>query len=72
MTLAPFGDLVPQEVQDEVMAASDQLEAGEIVVFAGPILDQDGNVVVAEGEVLTADVMSDVDWLVEGMIGKPK
>lgn len=72
MALAPFGDLVPQEVQDEVQAMSDKLEAGEVVVFAGPILDQDGNVAVPEGEVLTADVMSDVDWLVEGMIGSPK
>ena len=72
MAMAPFGPLVPQEVQDEVMAVSAALETGEVVVFAGPILDQDGNVVVAEGEELTADVMSSVDWFVEGMIGNPK
>lgn len=72
MALAPFGPTVPQEVQDEVFAVRDSIEAGDVVVFAGPILDQDGNVVVAEGEELTADVMSSVDWLVEGMIGSPK
>ena len=72
MAMAPFGPLVPQEVQDEVMAVSAQVEDGTIVVFQGPILDQEGNVVVAEGEVLSADVMSNVDWFVQGMIGSPK
>jgi basic membrane lipoprotein Med (substrate-binding protein (PBP1-ABC) superfamily) len=72
MALAPFGPKVPQEVQDEVMAVSDSIESGETVVFAGPIYDQDGNVVVAEGDELTADVMSSVDWFVQGMVGSPK
>lgn len=72
MAMAPFGPLVPQEVQDEVLAVSAEVEAGTIVVFAGPILDQEGNVVVAEGEVLTPDLMSSVDWFVEGIIGSPK
>jgi basic membrane protein A len=72
MAMAPFGPLVPQEVQDEVLAVSAEVEAGTIVVFAGPIVDQDGNVMVAEGEVLTADLMSSVDWFVEGIIGSPK
>ena len=72
MALAPFGPLVPQEVEDEVMAVSAALESGETVVFAGPIYDQDGNVVVAEGDELTADVMSSVDWFVQGMVGSPK
>ena len=72
MAMAPFGPKVPQEVQDEVMAVSAALESGETVVFTGPILDQEGNVVVAEGDVLTADVMSSVDWFVQGMVGSPK
>jgi len=72
MEMAPFGPLVPQEVQDEVLAVSADVEAGTIVVFTGPVVDQDGNVVVAEGEVLTADVMGSVDWFVDGIIGSPK
>jgi basic membrane protein A len=48
------------------------LEAGTIVTFAGPILDQDGNVKIAEGEVLTDDMMSTVDWFVQGVVGSPK
>jgi basic membrane protein A len=48
------------------------LDAGKIVVFKGPILDQDGNVKVAEGETLSEDAMSSVDWFVQGVIGSPK
>ncbi len=72
MEMAPFGPLVPQEVQDEVLAVSADVEDGTIVVFTGPVVDQDGNVVVAEGEVLTADIMGSVDWIVEGIIGSPQ
>jgi basic membrane protein A len=70
--MAPFGPQVPQEVQDQVGQSRAAIEAGEIVVFSGPVVDQEGTVRVAEGEVLTADVMGSVDWFVEGVIGSPK
>jgi basic membrane protein A len=72
MALSEFGPEVPQEVIDKVNQTIADLDAGTIVTFAGPITDQDGNVVVAEGAVLTDDEMSNVNWLVEGMIGSPK
>jgi basic membrane protein A len=72
MAIAPFGPKVPQEVQDEVMQAGVDLDAGNIVVFAGPIVDQNGEVKVPEGEVLTDDLMSSVDWFVQGVIGSPQ
>lgn len=72
MTLSEFGPEVPQEVQDQVLQTIDDLDAGTIVAFKGPILDQDGNIVVKDGEVLTDDLMSNVDWFVQGMVGSPK
>ena len=72
MAIAPFGPKVPQEVQDLVMQAKADIEAGNIVVFKGPIKDQDGNIKVADGEVLSDDAMGSVDWFVEGVIGSPK
>lgn len=72
MALAPFGPKVPQEVKDKVAEVQAGLEAGTIVTFAGPIIDQDGNVKVNEGEVLTDDAMSSVDWFVQGVVGNPK
>ena len=72
MAVAPFGSKVPTEVQDYVNQVKADLEAGNIIVFKGPIVDQDGNVKVAEGEELTDDMMSSVDWFVKGVIGSPK
>ena len=72
MAMAPFGPKVPQEVKDKVAETQAAVEAGDTVVFAGPIVDQDGNVKIAEGEELTADLMGSVDWFVKGVIGSPK
>ncbi len=72
MALAPFGPNVPQEVQDAVMKTKADLESGAVVTFAGPILDQEGEVKIQEGEVLTDDMMSTVDWFVQGVTGSPK
>ena len=72
MEMAEFGPNVPQDVQDQVLQVKEQVEAEEITVFAGPIVDQDGNVVVPEGEVLSVEMMGSVDWFVQGVTGSPK
>jgi len=72
MAIAPFGPKVPQEVQDLVAQTQAAIESGETVVFEGPIVDQDGNIKVAEGEVLSDDAMGSVDWFVDGVVGSPK
>jgi len=72
MALAPFGPNVPQEVQDKVNQLLADLNAGKLVVFAGPIVDQDGTVRIAEGETLSDEEMGNVDWFVKGVIGQPK
>jgi len=72
MGIAPFGPHVPQEVQTLVTTKLAEIDAGTLVVFKGPIVDQNGNVVIAEGEVLTPDKMSGVDWFVKGVVGSPK
>ncbi len=71
MAIAPFGAKVPQEVQDKTNEVKGEIEAGTLVVFTGPVVDQDGNVKIAEGEVLTPDLMGSVDWFVEGVVGSP-
>ena len=72
MAMAPFGPKVPQEVKDEVDRVRADIAAGNLIVFAGPIVDQDGTVKVADGEELSADAMGSVDWFVEGVNGSPK
>ncbi len=72
MAVAPFGPKVPQEVKDKVTQTIADLDAGTIVVFKGPIVDQTGAVKVAEGSVLSDTDMSNVDWFVQGIDGSPK
>ncbi len=72
MAMAPFGPKVPQEVKDAVNQVQADLGSGKIVLFQGPIKDQNGNVKVAEGAVLGDDAMGSVDWFVEGVVGNAK
>ncbi len=66
--LAPMTDLVPQEVQDKVNEVAAQMEAGEYPIFAGPIYDTEGNVLVAEGETLDrAGIWTVMQSLVKGV-----
>ena len=72
MAMAPFGPNVPQSVKDAVLKVKDDLEAGSIVVFEGPILNQEGDIAIPEGSVLTDDLMGSVDWYIQGVTGSPK
>jgi basic membrane protein A len=72
MAVAPFGAKVPKDVQDKVLQAMKDADDGKVVVFKGPIKDQTGAVKVAEGETLTDDKMSALDWFVQGVVGSPK
>jgi basic membrane protein A and related proteins len=72
MAIAPYGPEVPQEVKDKVSEVQASLEAGTLLTFAGPIVDQNGEIRIKEGDVLTDDAMSNVDWFVQGVTGSPK
>jgi len=72
MAMAPFGPNVPQDVQDKVNALVGELNAGTLVVFKGPVVDQAGDVRVAEGATLGDEDMGNVDWFVKGVIGNTK
>lgn len=68
VTLAPFGANVPQEVQDEVLKVKDEIIAGTLKPFTGPIKDQSGAVRI-EGEQPDTVTLEKTDYLVEGVIG---
>jgi basic membrane protein A len=70
MVVAPFGDFVPQEVQDEVLGMIETLGTGELVVFAGPLYDQEGNERVPAGDAIPGWALGDTDWFVQGIIGE--
>jgi len=62
-------DLVPADVQEQTNAIYEKIANGEINVFAGKLLDNQGNVIVEEGEVLSDELILDQNFLVENVIG---
>ncbi len=70
LDLAPFGDMVPEEVQNEVNAAREKIVSGELHPFTGPIHHQDGELQVAEGETMSDEELLSFNWLVEGVVGQ--
>jgi basic membrane protein A and related proteins len=69
IALAPFGTAVSAETKAKVEEAEKAMRAGEMEAFTGPIKDQSGKVVIADGESPTAAELETTDYLVEGVIG---
>lgn len=68
--IAPYGSKVTTDTQAKVDAAKAAIIDGSLNVFAGPITDNEGNVVIAEGE--TGDIptlLGSTDYLVAGVTG---
>lgn len=60
--LSPLTENVAEGTEEAVKAAKDQMVAGELKVFAGPILDNEGNVAVEEGLVLDREDVDSMMW----------
>ena len=67
--LADFSPQVPEDVIGLVNAEKDTFVNGDTDVFCGPILDQDGNEIVAEGECMADGDMLSMNWFVQGVVG---
>jgi basic membrane protein A len=59
---------MPPEVVSDIKATKQAIADGSLVVFAGPIRDQDGGVLATEGQVLSFEDVSNT--FVEGVIGE--
>lgn len=68
--MAPLNtDIIDTDIVADVEALQEQIMAGEIDVFAGPIYDNEGNLVVAEGETVTEEDLFSIMYLVDNVIG---
>lgn len=69
VALDDMTDLVPADVQSEVLALVDTMKAkGNDFVFTGPILDNTGTERVAAGASLPAADQFAMDWYVDGVV----
>jgi len=68
---APYGPDVTQETLDLIDERTAGILDGTFDMFAGPIMDNQGNVVIAEGETIPfAERSLCCQWLVEGIVGE--
>lgn len=71
INIAPFAkELVPEDVQNDVLDIQNKIQSGEINVLAGEIKDNQGNVIVKEGETMTEEQSRKYDYFVDNVDGQ--
>ena len=68
--MGPFNKVVPKDVQDLVVKTGADIASGKFHPFTGPVKDNDGKERLAAGKVMSDDVLSKMDYYVEGVQGK--
>lgn len=69
IVMSDFHASVPEDVRHKVAAAKARLEAGEDAIFAGPLYDQKGKLMVPEGGQASDKDLLTMRWLVKGVKG---
>ena len=62
-----FGASVPASVRREVLTRRDEIAAGQLHPFRGPLTDQEGKMVLPAGQVLADERILGMDFLVTGV-----
>jgi simple sugar transport system substrate-binding protein len=70
ISLAPYNKIVPADVQALVKKAEDEIKAGKLHPFQGPMKDNTGKERLAAGKTITDADLSKMDYYVEGVVGK--
>lgn len=63
-------EAVPPEVKEEALALKEKIASGEYHPFTGPLKKQDGSEWLADGEVASDEVLSGMNFFVEGINAK--
>ncbi|MDO5692210.1 MAG: BMP family ABC transporter substrate-binding protein [Pseudomonadota bacterium] len=63
-----FGPKVPAAVQREVLARQQDIAAGRLHPFSGPITDSEGHARAARGQALDDAGILSMDWLAQGVV----
>lgn len=67
--LAPISAKVPQNIQDLVAAKKQEIVSGKMKVFTGPIRDQGGNVILADGATFSDKELLGMNFFIQGVQG---
>ena len=72
VNLLELTGVAPEGSKEKIEEVKAQMVSGEFNPFTGPIKDQAGNIVVAEGEKLDREKIWQMDYLVQGVEGTTK
>ena len=64
-----FGPKTPKRVQSEILRLQRAVGKGSLMPFTGPILDNQDQVILAKGQVLTDEQIMNMKFLVQGVQG---
>lgn len=67
--LPPFNDAVPADAKELGYKAIEDIKSGKLHPFTGPIKDQSGKIVIAEGKTATDPEILSMNYYVEGVQG---
>jgi basic membrane protein A len=70
VSLAPLSPAIPAELQARIAKMEKQMADGSIHAFAGPVIDQSGETLVAAGQNMTDDQLGSMDFYVQGVVSK--
>ena len=68
--MGPYNKIVPKDVQDQVNKVSGDIASGKFHPFTGPVKDNEGKERLAAGQVMSDEVLSKMDYYVEGVQGR--
>ena len=66
---APYGPMLPQNEREQTSRAKADIKSGKLVVFTGPVKDQQGVERIPAGTVPPDKELLSMDWFVEGVNG---
>ena len=72
VTLASFGESVDADTQAAIVAKGEEIKAGTFAPFTGPINDQSGKEVIADGVKAPIGDLLSMSYFVEGVVGSAK
>ena len=73
VALSPFGRAVPEDVRAKIGKLRQAFVDDSLKLYRGPLKDNEGNVILKDGEVIANDdnkFKLNVKFIVEGGIGK--
>ena len=68
--LAPLNSAIPEELRNRIMDMEKQMADGSLHAFAGPVVNQKGETVVASGTNMSDEQLNSMNYYLEGVVSK--